>query len=90
MRSSGVLLVAFFLGARLLAQAPASLSFDVVSIRPSTSGQPSSNVPLGSGNVFSPTSGVLLARNFPLLTFINFAYRSTSEQEASLAASAPA
>ena len=90
MRSSAGLVAALFLGSRLFAQAPASPSFDVVSIRPSTADQPSSNVPLGPGNVFSPTGGVLRARNFPLLTYINFAYRSTSEQEASLAASAPA
>ncbi len=90
MRGSFVFLAAFLLVAPLAAQAPASLSFDVVSVRPSTSGQPASNVPLGPGNVFSPTGGSLSARNFPLLTYINFAYRSTSEQEASLAASAPA
>ena len=90
MRGSFVFLAAFLLVAPLAAQAPASLSFDVVSVRPSTSGQPASNVPLGPGNVFTPTGGLLRARNFPLLTYINFAYRSTSEQEASLAASAPA
>ena len=90
MRSSRFFLAAFVVSAPLFAQAPVSLSFDVVSVRPSTSGQPSSNVPLGPGNVFSPTGGLLRARNFPLLTYINFAYRSTSEQEASLAASAPA
>ncbi len=90
MRGSFVFLAAFLLVAPLAAQAPASLSFDVVSVRPSTSGQPASNVPLGPGNVFSPTGGFLRARNFPLLTYIDFAYRSTSEQEASLAASAPA
>ena len=90
MQSSRVFVLVFSLSAALFAQAPAPLSFDVVSVRPSTSGQPSSNVPLGPGNVFSPTGGLLRARNFPLLTYINFAYRSTSEQEASLAASAPA
>ena len=90
MRGSFVFVAAFLLTASLAAQAPASLSFDVVSVRPSTSGHPSSNVPLGPGNVFSSTGGLLRARNFPLLTYINFAYKSTSEQEASLAASAPA
>ena len=89
MRGSCVFVATFLLTASLAAQASASLSFDVVSVRPSTSGQPSSNVPLGPGNVFSSTGGLLRARNFPLLTYINFAYRSTSEQEASLAASAP-
>ena len=90
MRNSFVLAAAFLFTAALPAQTPAALTFDVASVRPSTSGQPSSNVPLGPGNVFTPTGGLLRARNFPLLTYINFAYRSTSEQEASLAASAPA
>jgi len=75
----------------LLAQAPAplhsqtqeKLSFDVASVRQNKSGPapngdaPGSNVPLGPGNVYSPTGGLVSVRNYTLLSYIAFAYKMT-------------
>ena len=73
------------------AQAPApshsqtgeKLSFDVASVRQNKSGPapngdaPGSNVPLGPGNVYSPTGGLVSIRNYTLLSYIAFAYKMT-------------
>ncbi|MEO6804991.1 MAG: TIGR03435 family protein [Edaphobacter sp.] len=77
------------------AQAPRSsqshteekLTFDVASVRQNKSGgaadggdEPRSNVPLGPGNVYSPTGGLFFVRNYTLLSYITFAYKMTDGQ----------
>jgi uncharacterized protein (TIGR03435 family) len=62
------------------------LSFDVASVRQNKSGpppngdKPSTNVPLGPGNVYSPTGGLVSIKNYTLLSFITFAYKMTDGQ----------
>src|SRR5260370_28611549 len=62
------------------------LSFDVASVRQNKSGpppngdKPSSNVPLGPGNVYSPTGGLVSIKNYTLLSYITFAYKMTDGQ----------
>ena len=77
-------------GSRQGSTAPV-LAFDVASVRQNTSGarEASSNVPLGPGNVYAATGGVLAARNFPLITYIDFAYRLTDAQEESFRKQVP-
>ena len=67
------------------------IAFDVASIRQNHSReQPSSNVPLGPGNVTTKNDGILRARNFSLLYYLVFAYKLTDYQEAALRDAAPA
>lgn len=60
--------------------------FDVASVRQNKSGpppngdKPSSNVPLGPGNVYSPTGGLVSIKNYTLLSYITFAYKMTDGQ----------
>ena len=70
---------------------PSALAFDVASVRQNKSGDEkvSSNVPLGPGNVFAGTGGVLTARNFPLVTYVSFAYRMTDAKLESFRSEAP-
>lgn len=62
------------------------LSFDVASIREDKAGptasvsDPESNVPLGPGDVYSPTGGFFIARNTALLSLVAFAYKMTDGQ----------
>jgi uncharacterized protein (TIGR03435 family) len=59
------------------------LSFDTASVhqtKPGADRESSSNVPLGPGNVYSPTGGLLVIRNFALMDLVAFAYRMTSNQ----------
>jgi uncharacterized protein (TIGR03435 family) len=62
------------------------LSFDVASVRQNKSGsppngdKPSSNVPLGPGNVYSATGGLVSIKNYTLLSYITFAYKMTDGQ----------
>jgi uncharacterized protein (TIGR03435 family) len=86
------------LSANLTAQTSADqkLSFDVASVRenktglPPTGDAPDMNVPLGPGDVYSPTGGLLTTKNVVLIQFIAFAYRLTSSQMDELTATAPA
>lgn len=71
------------------ANATGTLAFDVASVRPSQETKGSSNVPLGPGNVYTPSHGILRAKNFPLLTYLAFAYKLTDYQEEALESSAP-
>jgi uncharacterized protein (TIGR03435 family) len=70
-------------------------AFDVASVRQNKSGappigeQPKSNVPLGPGDVWGPTGGVVIAKNFPLLYYITFAYRLNDQQIAALKSQLP-
>ena len=55
---------------------PNQIAFEVVSIKPSRpGGQPSSNIPLGPGDLYIPNGGLFTATNFPLATYIFFAYQ---------------
>jgi uncharacterized protein (TIGR03435 family) len=66
------------------------LEFDVASIRQNKSGAPpSSNFPLNSGDFYTPTGGLFSARNFPLVTYIFFAYKLQGNQGQSLVRQLP-
>jgi uncharacterized protein (TIGR03435 family) len=60
-------------------QAPAAgnqPAFEVASVKPNKSeNQPSSNFPLGPGDVFNPNGGYFSATNLPLVTYLFFAYK---------------
>jgi uncharacterized protein (TIGR03435 family) len=59
--------------------------FDVASVKPSKSGSPpNSNFPLGPGDVYVPNGGYFSATNFPLVTYIFFAYKISGNQAQSL------
>ena len=59
----------------------AKLEFDVASIKPSKAGgRPNSNFPLGPGDVYVPDGGFFSATNFPLITYISFAYKIPGNQ----------
>jgi uncharacterized protein (TIGR03435 family) len=70
-------------------QATDTLMFDVASVRPSRETKSSSNVPLGPGNVSLPSHGILSAMNFPLLTYLVFAYKLTDYQQEALESTVP-
>lgn len=59
----------------------ATLQFDVASVKRSASGSDfDAIVPLGPGNVYTPTGGSFTARGIPLVVYIEFAYKITSNQ----------
>jgi uncharacterized protein (TIGR03435 family) len=66
--------------------APTKLpSFDVASVKPNRSNNPpNSNFPLGPGDVYVPNGGLFSATNFPLVTYIFFAYKVIGNQGQSL------
>ena len=72
-----------------------ALSFDVASVRqnktglPPTGDMPASNVPLGPGDIYSSTGGLLTVKNYPLISYIAFAYRMTDGQRDVFEAAAP-
>lgn len=60
-------------------------AFDVASIRRSKpGGQPNANFPLGPGDVYTPNGGLFSATSFPLIAYIQFAYRIQGNQLQSL------
>jgi len=62
--------------------APNQLAFDVASIKPNNSGgQADSNFPLGPGNVYTPTGGYFNATDYPLATYLFFAYKVKGNQQ---------
>jgi uncharacterized protein (TIGR03435 family) len=64
--------------------------FDVASVRQNKSeDKPSSNVPLGSGNVFGPTGGFLVAKGFTVLYYLEFAYKLADYQAEAFQKAAP-
>jgi uncharacterized protein (TIGR03435 family) len=72
------------------------LSFDVVSVRQNTAGfdagganRPHSNFPIGSDDSYYPTGGEFSATNLPLISYIIFAYRITTNNRDALIASVP-
>ena len=72
------------------------LSFDLASVHEAKAGsrpggeEAETNVPLGPGNVYSPTGGQLNARNVPLIQLVSFAYRMTGSQQSAFSEMAPA
>jgi len=57
------------------------MTFDVASVKPNKSGSmPTSNIPLDSMGLFTPTGGLFSATDFPLLEYTVFAYKLTPEQ----------
>lgn len=66
-----------------------ALAFDVASVRPSKETKSSSNVPLGPGSVYSQSHGILRANNFPVLTYLVFAYKLTDYQQEAIQSAAP-
>src|SRR4051794_7874064 len=64
----------------------ARLEFDVASVKQNRSdaATTSSNFPLGPGDVYVANGGSFVATNFPLIVYISFAYRITSNQGAAL------
>ena len=80
MRISALLLLAGCLGAQGLG-AQSKLAFDVASVKQDkTDGEASANVPLGPGNVYTPTGGTFNAKGFPLMVYVTFAYRMSDAQ----------
>ena len=65
-------------------------SFDLISVKPNnTAEQFRSNVPLGPGDAYNPTGGHFIATNWPLITYILFAYRIVGDQAQSLPSQLP-
>lgn len=60
-----------------LAKGPTSaLAFDIASVKQNTSDGPvATTFPLDAGDAYSPDSGLLIAKNFSLITYIEFAYK---------------
>jgi uncharacterized protein (TIGR03435 family) len=69
--------------------APNQWEFEVASVKPNSTGAAHTNVPLGPGNVFTPTGGYLSLVNYPLMALIGFAYKITGDQEQYLRAHVP-
>ncbi len=70
----------------VVAGAGATLEFDVASVRPNRAdaADTNANFPLGSGDVYAANGGNFVATNFPLIVYINFAYRINSIRVAAL------
>lgn len=70
----------------------AQTAFDVASIKPNRSGARSvnSNVLLGPGDAYTPNGGYFNATNYPLFTYILFAYKAPATQFEALASQMPA
>jgi uncharacterized protein (TIGR03435 family) len=67
-----------------------TLTFDVASVRQTQeSSRQSSNVPLGAGNVYTPSHGILSAKGFPVITYLLFAYKLSDYQRAAIASTVP-
>ncbi|HLH19104.1 MAG TPA: TIGR03435 family protein [Bryobacteraceae bacterium] len=70
-----------FLPAVCRPQPAADLKFDIASVKPSRSNDPpSSNFPLGPGDVYVRNGGYFSATGFPLVTYIAFAYKIIGNQ----------
>src|SRR5712691_7433799 len=63
------------------------MAFDVATVRQNKTAPPfavSSNFPLGPGDVYVPNGGLFRATNYPLFTYIVFAYKITENKQQSL------
>jgi uncharacterized protein (TIGR03435 family) len=86
-----VLAVTLLTGAAAAQSATDKLEFEVASVKPNKSdAPPRANNPLGPGNVYSPYGGFFRATNFPLYTYILFAYKIMGNQEQFLRPQMPA
>jgi uncharacterized protein (TIGR03435 family) len=69
------------------------MAFDVATVRRTTNAPSAnavySNFPLGPGDVYVPNGGQLRAMNFPLIAYIEFAYKITENQEQFLLSQIP-
>ena len=75
-----------------LAQSPSTgkPEFEVASVRQNKSdGKSSMNVDPTSGDSFTPTGGLYLAKNIVLVSYISFAYKLTNKQLQSVVSQAP-
>jgi uncharacterized protein (TIGR03435 family) len=83
--------VALGMAAALAAQSTPQTAFDVVSVKVSKPSVPANtNVPLGPGDAFAPTGGYFSANNFPLISYIAFAYKLMGTQARDLQEQSPA
>lgn len=66
-------------------------SFDVASVKQETSAVQAraTNVPLGSGDAFTPTGGLFSVKNVSLDVLIDFAYKPTIEQSMAIMSQLP-
>jgi uncharacterized protein (TIGR03435 family) len=68
------------------------MAFDAATVRQNTTAPPKavgSNFPLGPGDVYVPNGGLFRATNFPLVAYIEFAYKLTESQDLSLLSQLP-
>lgn len=68
------------------------MAFDVVTVKQNKTAPAfasGSNFPLGPGDVYVPNGGMFRASNYPLITYIIFAYKLTGNQEQSLLSQLP-
>ena len=76
--------------AAAMAQTTPPPAFEVASIKPTQEkAPPNSNFPLGPGDAYTPNGGHFSASNFPLFTYISFAYKLMPEQAQRFAAQMP-
>jgi uncharacterized protein (TIGR03435 family) len=73
------------------AQQSPRVSFDIISVKPnhSENAQSRSNFPLGPGDVYVTNGGYFTATNFPLATYIFFAYKVMGNDLAALSKQLP-
>ena len=65
-------------------------AFDVASVKPNKSdAMPYSNFPLNAGDMYTANGGLFSATNFPLVTYIAFAYNVVGNQAHFLAPQLP-
>lgn len=87
-----VALAAGLMPAVITAQSPpGKVEFDVASVKPSNSNDlpAQSTFPLGPGGAYVPTGGRFSAVNFPLATYLAFAYEVVGKQQESLLSQLP-
>jgi uncharacterized protein (TIGR03435 family) len=68
------------------------MAFDTVTVRRNTTApqdEVDSNFPLGPGDVYSRNGGSFRATNFPVITYISFAFKIADDQETSLLSQLP-
>ena len=97
--AAALLMCGLMHSSRAQAQSPAAdwekaaggkATFDVASVKQNKSGRfpagdpPTTNVLLGSGDIYSPNGGLLSATNYPLTSYIQFAYKLPANQMLSL------
>jgi uncharacterized protein (TIGR03435 family) len=70
------LVVGVVVSVRLLAQTPATPSFEVASVKQNRTETPATTLfPLGAGDAYAATGGRFRATNQPLILYVRFAYR---------------